>query len=127
MTCCGLLAADPLPLRCAYREPHTGNGSEFRDAFDGALHELQIAGYFSRVHTPTDNPVYERFNRTLDEKFIQMGNMTADCAVFNRKLTAWLVEYNFHRPHQALGYVVPVEYHHKYQKVSPMYPSKYSY
>jgi transposase InsO family protein len=27
------------------------------------------------------------------------------------------------RPHQALGYEVPVEYHYKHQKVSPMYPS----
>ena len=40
-----------------------------------------------------------------------------------RRLTDWLIEYNFKRPHQALGYEVPVEYHYKYQKVSPMYPS----
>jgi transposase InsO family protein len=99
------------------------NGSEFRGAFDDGLRELQIGGYFSRVKTPTDNPIDERFNRTLDEEFIQMGNMTADCDVFNKRLTDWLIEYNFKRPHQALGYEVPVEYHYKYQKVSPMYPS----
>jgi len=99
------------------------NGSEFRGAFDDGLRELQIGGYFSRVKTPTDNPIDERFNRTLDEEFIQMGNMTADCDIFNKRLTDWLIEYNFKRPHQALGYEVPVEYHYKYQKVSPMYPS----
>ena len=99
------------------------NGSEFQGAFDQGLRELQIDGYFSRVKTPTDNPVDERFNRTLDEEFIQMGNMTSDCIVFNAKLTDWLIEYNFKRPHQALGYAVPVEYHYKHQKVSPMYQS----
>lgn len=99
------------------------NGSEFRGVFDEALEGLKISGYFSRVKTPTDNPVDERFNRTLHDEFIAMGNMTADCQVFNRNLTDWLIEYNFKRPHQALGYEVPVEYHYKYQKVSPMYPS----
>lgn len=99
------------------------NGSEFRGAFDAALERLHIEGYFSRVKTPTDNPVDERFNRTLDEEFIQMGNMTADCDTFNRRLTDWLIEYNFRRPHQTLGYAVPVEYHYQYQKVLPMYPS----
>ena len=99
------------------------NGSEFAGAFTEALADLKVQGYFSRVKTPTDNPVDERFNRTLDEEFIQLGNMTADCAVFNRKLTEWLIEYNFKRPHQALGYEVPVEYHYQYQNVSPMYPS----
>ncbi|MDP2598966.1 MAG: integrase core domain-containing protein, partial [Candidatus Liptonbacteria bacterium] len=45
------------------------------------------------------------------------------CAAFNRKITEWLIEYNFKRPHQALGYQVPVEYHYQNQKVSSMYPS----
>ena len=99
------------------------NGSEFRGAFDVAVSDLKIQGYFSRVKTPTDNPVDERFNRTLNDEFIAMGNMTSDCGAFNRRLTDWLVEYNSKRPHQALGYEVPVEYHYKYQKVSPMYPS----
>ena len=99
------------------------NGSEFCGTFDEALHTLKIQGYFSRVKTPTDNPVDERFNRTLNDEFIAMGNMTADCEVFNKRLTDWLVEYNFKRPHQALGYETPVEYHYKNQKVSPMYPS----
>ena len=102
------------------------NGSEFRGDFDTALLDLKIAGYFSRVKTPTDNPVDERFNRTLNEEFIQLGNMTADCERFNKKLTDWLIEYNFHRPHQALGYEVPVEYHYQNQKVSPMYSSNTS-
>ena len=101
----------------------TDNGSEFAKEFRTAAVSLSLPHYFSRPKTPTDNPFDERFNRTLDEEFIQLGNMTTDCAVFNRKLTDWLIEYNFKRPHQTLGYEVPVEYHYKNQKVSPMYPS----
>lgn len=101
----------------------TDNGSEFAKYFRQAAEGLKLGHYFSRPKTPTDNPIDERFNRTLQEEFIQMGNMTADCDLFNRELTEWLVEYNFHRPHQTLGYETPVEYHYKYQKVLPMYPS----
>ncbi|MBI2625413.1 MAG: transposase [Candidatus Nealsonbacteria bacterium] len=105
----------------------TDNGSEFAKEFRNAAEELALPHYFSRPKTPTDNPFDERFNRTLEEEFIQMGNMTEDCAVFNKNLTEWLVEYNFRRPHQALGYEMPVEYNYHYQKVSTMYPSSTRY
>lgn len=101
----------------------TDNGSEFAKEFSSAATALSLPQYFSRPKTPTDNPFDERFNRTLQDEFIALGNITTDCAVFNRHLTEWLIEYNFKRPHQALGYAVPVEYHYKNQKVSPMYPS----
>ena len=101
----------------------TDNGSEFEKYFREAAEKLSLTQYHSRPKTPTDNPFDERFNRTLDEECIQMGNMTADCEAFNRTLTDWLIEYNFKRPHQALGYMVPVLYHYQYQKVSPMYPA----
>ena len=101
----------------------TDNGSEFAKEFRSAAAHLSLPHYFSRPKTPTDNPFDERFNRTVQDEFIAMGNMTTDCAVFNRRLTEWLIEYNFKRPHQTLGYQVPVEYHYKNQKVSPMYPS----
>jgi transposase InsO family protein len=112
---------------CEGRIEHlqTDNGSEFAKWFRATAEALHIPQYFSRPKTPTDNPFEERFNRTLEEEFIQMGNMTADCARFNQRLTEWLIEYNFRRPHQALSYAVPVEYHYRNQspKVSPMYSS----
>ena len=73
--------------------------------------------------TPTDNPFDERFNRTLREEFIQLGNLISDCDIFNQRLTEWLIEYNFKRPHQSLGYETPIGFHYKYHKVLPMYPS----
>jgi len=68
--------------------------------------------------------VDERFNRTLKEEFIAMGNATADVVSFNRNLTEWLIEYAFVRPHQTLGYDTPWEFYQKTNKVLPMYPSR---
>lgn len=104
----------------------TDNGSEFAGLFREVAIKLSLPQYFSRPKTPTDNSFDERFNRTLQDEFIALGNLTSDCTAFNRKLTGWLIEYNFKRPHQALGYQRPIEYHYQNQKVSPMYPSSTS-
>ena len=101
----------------------TDNGSEFARYFDLGCQKLNLNRYFSRPKTPQDNSFDERFNRTLKEEFIQLGNLTYDCNIFNRKLTEWLIEYNFRRPHQSLGYLPPINFHYKYHKVLPMYPS----
>ena len=101
----------------------TDNGSEFLKYFDRACHELKINHYFSRNHTPKDNAVLERFNRTLQEEFLRQGNFHSDLHKFKKVLTEWLVEYNFRRPHQALGYMPPINFQAKYLKVLPMYPS----
>jgi transposase InsO family protein len=99
------------------------NGSEFHKHFERAVHELGLGDYWSRVKTPTDNPVNERFNRTVQEEFIAMGHLTEDVDRFNHELTDWLVEYNFVRPHQSLGYQTPWEYYAKAARVSPRYSS----
>ncbi len=101
----------------------TDNGSEFAKYFKEAIVKLNLSHYLSRPKTPTDNPFEERFNRTLKEEFIQLGNLTYDCNIFNRNLTEWLIEYNFNRPHQSLGYETPISFHYKHHKVLPMYPS----
>jgi len=101
----------------------TDNGSEFRGAFDRACETLKIPHYVSRVHTPKDNAVNERFNRTLRDEFLKLGNMTSDCTVFNKNLTEWLVEYNYLRPHQTLGYEPPMNFHYRNHNLLPMYPS----
>jgi len=105
----------------------TDNGSEFHKYFDQACNQLKISHYFSRNHTPKDNAVNERFNKTLQEEFIALGNMTDDTKYFNRKLTEWLIHYNFQRPHQSLDYMPPINFTYKYHKVLPMYPSSTYY
>jgi transposase InsO family protein len=101
----------------------TDNGSEFKKYFNQGCEKLCLTHYYSRVKTPKDNPDNERFNRTLQEEFIDMGNMTDDTELFNRKLTEWLIHYNFGRPHQTLDYMPPINFVYKYHNVLPMYPS----
>jgi transposase InsO family protein len=52
-----------------------------------------------------------------------MGNMTTETTEFNRRLTEWLIEYNFRRPHQSLGYLSPINFIYRHQRLLPMYPS----
>lgn len=88
----------------------TDNGSEFYHEFEQALQELEILHWFSRPKTPKDNAMAERFNETLQYEWLNDGNFTSDVDQFNHALTDWLIEYNFHRPHQALDYLTPIEY-----------------
>jgi len=88
----------------------TDNGSEFALEFERAITKLSIQRYFSRVRTPKDNPEIERFNETLEYEWLYNSNLSLDPEELNPQLTEWLVEYNFNRPHQSLGYLAPVEY-----------------
>lgn len=100
------------------------NGSEFHKEFIAACQKLNITQYWSRAHTPTDNPVDERFNGTLRREFLRLGNFHPDPVQFNKNLTEWLIQYTFVRPHQALGYDTPWEFYQKTAKVLPMYSSR---
>ena len=88
----------------------TDNGSEFAWEFDRASAALGIDRYFSRVRTPRDNPEIERFNQTLEYEWLYNCNLSLDPEQLNPRLTEWLVEYNFNRPHQSLAYLSPVQY-----------------
>jgi transposase InsO family protein len=100
----------------------TDNGSEFHKYFERACDRLKLPHYWSRARTPKDNPVNERFNQTLQYEFIRFGNFTHEIEKFNQKMTEWLIEYNFRRPHETLGYATPINFHNA-TKVLPMYPS----
>lgn len=100
------------------------NGSEFHKEFIQACLELNIKQYWSRNHTPEDNPVCERFNQTVEKEFLDFGNLIADTNIFNQRLTDWLIEYNFVRPHQSLFYDTPWKFYAKINKVLPMWSSR---
>ena len=96
------------------------NGTEFQGEFAQAAKILGLPQHWSRPRTPKDNAVCERFNRTLTEEFLQMGNMTTNIPLFNQRLTEWLVEYNFRRPHATLGYVSPMCFIQQHSHLLPM-------
>lgn len=108
---------------------HSDNGSEFKKEFEEACEQLAIPQWYSRPHTPKDNAVLERFNRTIQEEFIEITDVDHYFVDdFNHKLTDWLIEYNFHRPHKTLDYKTPIQYLDSYySKVLPMYSSRTNY
>jgi transposase InsO family protein len=107
------------------------NGSEFAKYFDEACRRLKITHVYSRVKTPKDNAINERFNRTLEEEFMEESEYFEPALTFtdlrqaNRLLTEWLIFYNFERPHQTLKYKTPIEWYNNYKlkEVLPMYPT----
>ena len=105
---------------------HQDNGPEFAKYFKDLCEQLNIAQYHSRPRTPKDNPALERFNQTLQYEWLRDGNFTSDVPRFNSSLKEFLIEYNFKRPHQSLGYLTPMEFAVKYKQVSEMYPSSTS-
>ena len=100
----------------------TDNGSEFEKYFNQGCQNSGLNRYYSRPRTPKDNSVNERFNRTLQDEFVNLGNFTPDVIQFNYELTEWLIEYNFRRPHETLNYETPINVNNS-TKVSPMYSS----
>ena len=105
---------------------HHDNGSEFAKDFTAACKVLSLPQWYSRVRTPKDNAVLERFNRTIQEDFVDMWDVDPENVDhFNQKLTDWLIEYNDIRPHETLAYQTPIEYidSHKPPEVLPMSPS----
>jgi transposase InsO family protein len=100
----------------------TDNGSEFEKYFNQGCQKLNLARYYNRPRTPKDNPVNERFNRTIQDEFINLSNFTPDVIQFNQGITEWLIEYNFRRPHEALNYETPIKFNNS-TKVLPMYSS----
>lgn len=107
------------------------NGSEFAKYFEEACKRLKITHIFTRLKTPKDNAVDERFNRTIQEEFMEVDEyfepyLARDSLIeANQRLTEWLMFYNFERPHQTLKYKTPIEWYNiiKLKEVSPMYPS----
>ena len=87
----------------------TDNGSEFALHFERAADDLSLTHYHIYPRSPKLNTHVERFNRTLDEEFLQWNRalLRDDVAAFNEKLVDWLLWYNGERPHYALGQVSP--------------------
>jgi len=108
---------------------HSDNGAEFAGEFAQACQDLRIQQVYSRLRTPKDNPCLERFNRTIQDEWLAFSEVGLDVIPeANLDLTAWLIEYNQNRPHQALDYQTPLEYaQQNYFKVLPMWSASTRY
>lgn len=93
------------------RMMHSDNGAEFQGAFQKACQTLGILQVYSRAYTPKDNAVLERFNRTIQEEWLEHSVIGLDdIHDANNDLLTWLIYYNSKRPHQALDYKTPLTY-----------------
>lgn len=90
----------------------TDNGSEFAKEFSKKLKELHLTHYHTYPRTPKMNAHCERFNRTLQDEFIDFHK--ADLLnpdVFNNKIIDYLVWYNTRRVHHAFkNQLSPVQF-----------------
>lgn len=102
-------------FRSSYQFPirtvQTDNGSEFLGAFEAYCQHHQIPHVFTYPRSPRINGGVERFNRTIQEEFIDRSDsLLQEKAVISLHLQRYLSWYNDTRPHQALGYRTPSQY-----------------
>lgn len=105
---------DKFPFQIA--SVNTDNGSENEKDFDNYLKKGNITHFYSRAGTPTDNPRVERSHLTDDIEFYNQGNICKNFEEQVEKNKGWDDVYNNVRPHQALNYLTPIEFHELYKK-----------
>jgi len=89
----------------------TDNGLEFLGEFDQYLKKQKIKHLFTYPRCPKINSTVERFNRTLQEKFINPNlYLIHQPKLFNDRMIDYLLYYNGERPHESLGDLSPLEY-----------------
>jgi hypothetical protein len=93
------------------KEIQTDNGSEFLNEFHLYLEEQKIHHNFIYPHSPKINGVIERFNRTIQDEFLNRNDLFGiDQNKFNQDLLKYLVWYNNQRPHHTLKLVSPITF-----------------
>lgn len=80
----------------------TDNGSEFKKHFNEELKRLHLIHYHTYPRTPKMNAHCERFNRTIQEEFVDYhAGLLLEPMDFNRELMDYLLFYNAERVHHA--------------------------
>lgn len=87
------------------------NGSENQGVFDKQLEEDNIPHFFIYPQCPKIDGFIERYNRTLQEEFIDhYEDCIHDKKLFSQKLADWNIYYNTKRRHHSLGLKSPLDY-----------------
>ena len=93
------------------RRVQTDNGYEFCKYFTSYLQDQNLIHYWNFKGKPTMNCYVEKYNRTIQEEFIDQHEILLDePQLFNEKLIDYLLWYNTERPHWSLGLKSPVDY-----------------
>lgn len=101
-------AIDTLPEGAVPPTIQSDHGSCFvAHEYASTLREAGVGRTLIRPHTPTDNAIIERFNRTFGEQY--EDHDPADLAAAREVVRQIIDEYNHDRLHAALDYLPPVE------------------
>lgn len=97
----------------------TDQGSEFRGKFERVCEANQLTFYVNHPHSPKQNAVVERLNRTVREDFYSVKSYpSGNLAVLNRMVNKYFEFYNKRRPHQSLGNIPPMKFLKQHKKYS---------
>ena len=102
----------------------TDNGSEFLNHFDQIIAKQGIVHFFTYPRCPKQNGVVERFNRTLQEEFVDEYSYLLEekeTKPFNDNLIDYLLFYDTQRPHNSLNNQEPIKTVINYLKKSNRY------
>jgi hypothetical protein len=87
------------------------NGPENLGLFDAELKKDNIPHYFIYPRCPKIDTFIERYNRTLQDEFIDPNlHLIHDKGVFGHKLSDYIIYYNSQRPHLSLNLKSPLQY-----------------
>lgn len=86
----------------------TDNGSEFEGAFDKYLHDQDIKHKWTYPNCPKINGVIERFNRSIQEEWLNMYlDEMEDLELINNRTKQYLEFYHHKRIHESLNDKTP--------------------
>ena len=90
----------------------TDNGAEFLGEFDDYLIKVGLTHWFTYPRCPRINGCVERYNRTIQEEFIDqnLDSLLVDKTNFNHKLADYIIWYNSKRVHKSLNLKSPLQY-----------------
>jgi putative transposase len=86
------------------------NGSEYRAEFEETCQAKEIRLFVLPPRSPKLNGAVERAQRTHTEEHWELSTCDTEVEPMRADLRAWEHTYNTIRPHQALGYLTPLEY-----------------
>jgi len=90
------------PFPFAFINVLTDNDSEFKKHFSEELKELHLTHYHTYPKTPKMNAHLERFNKTIQDEFIDFHqDDLLEPDLFNQSLIDYLIFYNTERVHYA--------------------------
>lgn len=86
------------------------NGSENLKHAYQYLKDQDVTQYFARPHTPKDKPHVENVIGKLQQECLDEYRGHYSLTERDTQVTAWVNDYHYYRPHQALSYLTPEEF-----------------